>query len=75
MDVERLAGLGVSEGEMGGVEEVAGELEVGCEAGDERGGRRRGVSPTTGWPRDWTWTRIWWVRPVSMRTSTRVKGP
>jgi hypothetical protein len=29
MDVERLASLRVSEGEVGGVEEVSGELEVG----------------------------------------------
>ena len=35
MDVERLAGLGMREGEMGGVEEVAAELEVGGEVGDE----------------------------------------
>ena len=48
MDVERLAGLGVglgmSEGEVGGVEEVAGELQVGSEGGDEVRGSVEGVA-------------------------------
>ena len=33
------------------------------------------VSPTTGWPSDCICTRIWCVRPVSIRTSTSVNAP
>jgi hypothetical protein len=47
VDDQGLAGLRVSEGEVGGVEEVAVELEVGCEVGDEVGGAVEGV------PDDW----------------------
>jgi hypothetical protein len=43
-NIELLAGLGVSEGEVGGVEEVAGELELGGEAGDEVRGSVEGVA-------------------------------
>ena len=44
MDVERLASLRVSEGEVGGVEEVSGELEVGREVGDDVRGAVEGVA-------------------------------
>ena len=44
MEVERLASAGVREGEVGGVEEVAGELEVGREVGDEVRGAVEGVA-------------------------------
>jgi hypothetical protein len=44
VDVEGLAGLGMSEGEVGGVEEVAVELEVGGEVGDEVRGSVEGVA-------------------------------
>ena len=45
MDVERFVGLGMGEGEMGGVEEVAVEVELpGVEAGDEVGGAVEGVA-------------------------------
>jgi hypothetical protein len=44
VEVERLASAGVKEGEVGGVEEVAGELQVGGEAGDEVRGAVEGVA-------------------------------
>ena len=37
-------GLGMSEGEMGGVEEVSVELEVGVEVGDDVWGAVEGVA-------------------------------
>ena len=44
MEVECLVSAGVREREVGGVEEVAGELEVGWEVGDEVRGAVEGVA-------------------------------
>jgi hypothetical protein len=44
VDIKRLPGLRMGEREVGGVEEVAGELEVGGEVGDEVRGSIEGVA-------------------------------
>jgi hypothetical protein len=44
VNVHGLVGLGMGEGEVGGVEEVAVELEIRCEAGDEVRGAVEGVA-------------------------------